>query len=138
MLQILDILLSLVHIVLIIFNLTGWIFRATRIWHLITLGATAASWFILGIWYGMGYCPITDWQWRIKEQLGEKNLPASFIKYFADKITGKSFSPDLVNQLTLVFFLLAVACTIYVNLVQYKKQRATKKSLKRNAMNTHK
>jgi hypothetical protein len=106
---------------LIVFNLTGWIFLATRKLHLITLGATAASWFILGIWYGMGYCPITDWQWNIKEQLGEKNLPASFIKYFADKLTGKDFSPDLVNHLTLIFFLLAVGCTLYVNVAQYKK-----------------
>lgn len=114
MLQFLDILLSIVHIVLIIFNCTGWIFPATRKLHLITLGATAASWFILGIWYGLGYCPITDWQWNIKEQLGEKNLPASFIKYFADKITGNNYTPELINLLTLVFFLLAVGCTLIV------------------------
>ena len=127
MLQLLDLLLSLVHIALIVFNLTGWIFRATRKWHLITLGATAASWFILGIWYGIGYCPITDWQWRIKEQLGEKNLPASFIKYFADKTTGENFSPELVNEVTLACFLLAVVCTTCVNVVQYKKHREAKK-----------
>src|SRR5688572_7748220 len=104
MLQFLDLVLTVVHMVLIFFNLLGWIFPATRKLHLITLGATAASWFILGIWYGIGYCPITDWQWDIKERLGERNLPASFIKYFADKLTGKNFSPELVNQLTLLFF----------------------------------
>ncbi len=120
MLQLLDTLLTVVHIVLIFFNLTGWIFPATRKLHLVTLGATAASWFVLGIWYGMGYCPITDWQWRVKEQLGEKNLPASFIKYFADKITGRNFSAELVNNLTLLFFLIAVACTLYVNVKQYR------------------
>ena len=120
MLPLLDILFTLVHIVLIVFNLFGWIHPATRKLHRITLGATAASWFILGIWYGMGYCPITDWQWNIKERLGEKNLPASFIKYFADKISGNNFSPELVNQLTLLFFLLAVACTVYVNVREYR------------------
>jgi hypothetical protein len=121
MLQVLDTFFSVVHLVVIAFNLSGWIFPATRKLHLITMGATAASWFILGIWYGLGYCPITDWQWNIKEQLGEKNLPASFIKYFADKITGKNFPSQLVNQLTLSFFLLVVVCTVYVNVRQYKQ-----------------
>ena len=123
MLYFLDLLLTIVHIVLIVFNLTGWIFQRTRKAHLFTLGATAASWFILGIWFGIGYCPITDWQWRIKEQLGERNLPASFIKYFADLVTGKNFSPVLVDQLTLIFFLAALACTLYVNFFRRKSKR---------------
>jgi hypothetical protein len=24
------------------------------------------------MWYGLGYCPITHWQWIIKTKLGEK------------------------------------------------------------------
>ncbi|MBT3271653.1 MAG: DUF2784 family protein, partial [Spirochaetales bacterium] len=52
------------HSCVIIFNLTGWIWRKTRIPHLILIGLTAFSWFVLGIWYGFGYCPSTDWHWR--------------------------------------------------------------------------
>src|SRR5687767_2011561 len=92
MLQLLDILLTIAHLVLIGFNLFGWIWPATRKANFICILATAASWFLLGIWFGMGYCPITDWQWDVKRKLGESNLPASFIKYYADKITGKNFS----------------------------------------------
>ncbi|HUR11642.1 MAG TPA: DUF2784 domain-containing protein [Flavitalea sp.] len=115
MLRAADIFFTLLHLVVILFNLTGWIFRKTRKIHLITLGATTASWFILGIWFGIGYCPLTDWQWTIKRKLGETNLPASFIKYFADRFTGADLSPALVDTLTLVFFILAVVCTVYVN-----------------------
>lgn len=123
MLELLDLLLTITHLVLILFNLFGWIVRQTRKLHLITIALTAASWFVLGIWYGMGYCPITDWQWRIKEKLGETNLPASFIKYFADKLTGNDFSPELVNNLTLAFFLIAIITSIYANFFLNRKRQ---------------
>lgn len=115
MLVFLDYFLSFVHLAIVGFNLFGWIPKRTRKAHLISIALTAASWFILGIWYGMGYCPITDWQWDVKEQLGETNLPASFIKYFADKITGGDIPADVVNYATLGGFIFAVLATGYVN-----------------------
>jgi hypothetical protein len=78
---------------------------------------TAASWFILGIWYGIGYCPVTDWQWEVKEKLGERNLPVSFIKYYADKITGYNFSAPFINKITAVCFILAILASVYVNFI---------------------
>ncbi len=84
MLALLDVLFTLLHLLIIGFNLFGWIWPATRKLHLWCAGATAFSWLILGIWFGLGYCPITDYQWQIKEKLGEQNLPNSFIKYYAD------------------------------------------------------
>lgn len=120
MLQLLDIFLTIVHLVLIGFNLFGWIWPATRKLHLVTILATGASWFILGIWFGLGYCPITDWQWEVKKQLGEQNLPGSFIKYFADKITGKNFSSSLINYITLGFFLAATVLSVYFNFIRQR------------------
>ena len=101
--------------------------QKTRKLHLITLGATAASWFILGIWYGWGYCPITDWQWDVKEKLGETNLPASFIKYFADKIAGKDLSESLVEKVTLFSFILIIGVTVYVNFIAKNPKTASSK-----------
>ena len=118
--HVLDILLTLLHLVIIIFNLFGWIPFYTRKVHLVSIFLTAASWFLLGIWFGIGYCPITEWQWNIKERLGERNLPDSFIKYYADKITGKDFDPGLVNTMTTVFFALAVIMSLYVNFFKKK------------------
>jgi Protein of Unknown function (DUF2784) len=125
MLRALDLFLSFLHIAFTLFNLVGWIWPRTRKAHLITIGATAASWFILGIWYGWGYCFLTDWQWKVKEKLGETNLPSSFIKYFADKLTGGDINPSLINTTTLVCFLAAVVLTIYVNFFT-RKTRMTR------------
>jgi len=121
MLTFLDIFLSVAHISLTLFNLTGWIWRRTRKAHLVTLGLTLLSWFVFGIWYGWGYCFLTDWQWQVKEKLGETNLPASFIKYFADKISGKNFDPSFVDNVTLGCLLFAIAAAVYVNFIPKKK-----------------
>ena len=117
MLGILDIVLAVFHLLLMAFNLTGWIWRGTRKLHLLTLVLTAASWLILGIWYGLGYCPLTDWHWNVKTKMGETGLPASFVKYYADKWTGKDISADLVEQVTVYCLVFAVLASLVVNLV---------------------
>ena len=81
---------------------------------------TAASWFILGIWFGMGYCPLTDWQWNVKDKLGEQNLPSNFIEYFAEKISGTDFSAGFVNTSIGVCFGAAVLLSLYVNFFRRK------------------
>jgi len=118
MLQILDIFFTLLHLVIILFNLIGWVWAKTRRVHFYCILLTAISWFILGIWYGWGYCPITDWQWQIKETLGEGNLPNSFIKYFADQVSGEDINTHLIDTLTVVLFVLAAGLSVYVNFVK--------------------
>ena len=116
MLPLLDGFLTFLHLAIILFNLFGWIPRYTRTAHLISIIVTAASWFLLGIWFGMGYCPITDWQWQVKEKLGETNLPSSFIKYYADKITGSNIDPILIDRITAGCFAGAAIVSLFVNL----------------------
>ncbi len=120
MLRLSDVFLTFAHLVIIGFNLSGWIWPATRKAHIICVLVTAASWFLLGIWFGKGYCPITDWQWRIKEKLGEHNLPASFIKYYADKISSKNISSSLIDMVTVICFAVAALLSVYVNFIKKK------------------
>ena len=121
---ILDILLTIVHLSIVLFNLFGWIPKRTRKAHLVSLALTAASWFVLGIWYGMGYCPFTEWQWSVIEELGEKNLPNNFIEYFLEKITGHDFSSSFVGTLITVCVALAVMLSLYVNFILPRVKRA--------------
>jgi hypothetical protein len=117
-LRILDLLLTLLHFVIIGFNLLGWIWKRTRKLHFIVVCATATCWFILGIWFGIGYCPITDWDWQIKEKLGEHNLPNSFIKYYADIIVGHSVNASLIDTLTAAGFFIAALLAVYFYFIQ--------------------
>ena len=126
MLSSLDVLLTVIHLSIIVFNLFGWIPKATRKAHFICIVLTAASWFLLGIWFGMGYCPFTDWQWNVKEKLGEQNLPSNFIEYFAEKITGYDFSSAFVSTVTAISFGLAALASVYVNFILSKMKRKSK------------
>ena len=123
MLHFIDLVLTLVHIIIIVFNLFGWIFPATRKAHFICIILTAFCWFILGIWFGWGYCPVTDWQWSVKERLGETNLPASFITYYVNKITGMQLSDSLVNIFTVVLFLAATMLSVYYNFLVARRKK---------------
>jgi Bacterial protein of unknown function (DUF922) len=49
-------------------------------------------------------------------------LPASFIKYYADKITGKDINPSLVDNVTLGCLIFAVVASVYVNFLLKKKK----------------
>lgn len=116
-----DVLLFVVHGSLVLFNLCGWAWSRTRRWHLCVVAATLASWFGLGLAYGWGYCPLTDWHWRVKRALGETGLPASWVKYCLDGLTGMSWHPVLVDALVI---LLAVAALALSALLAYRDRRA--------------
>jgi hypothetical protein len=114
-LHVLDVLLTIFHTVIVGFNLLGWIWPRTRRLHLVCVGVTAGCWYILGIWFGWGYCPVTDWQWHVKTALGEHNLPGSFIKYYADKIAGTNINPQLADVLIGACFFTAAALSLWLN-----------------------
>ncbi len=118
MLHLLDILLTLVHLLIISFNLFGWMWPATRRAHFICVLLTGASWFLLGIWLGIGYCPVTDWQWQVKEQLGEHHLPNSFIKYYADKITGLNYPSSIIDAVTAICFIVSAFISVFFNFIR--------------------
>lgn len=79
------------HTCLIIFNVFGWIFHKIRRWNLLTLLVTAFSWFLLGIWYGWGYCLCTDWHWEVRRHLGFHDSSRSYIHFLLLEMTGKNF-----------------------------------------------
>lgn len=111
-----DALFVVFHTALIVFNMLGWACRRTRRLHLITISATLLSWFGLGVAYGWGYCPLTDWHWQIKRALGETALPASWIKYYLDRITGMNWSATVVDWLVVGSALGALALSAWLNL----------------------
>ena len=114
-LRLLDFMLTLLHLLIIGFNLLGWIWKPTRKLHFVCILFTALCWFGLGFWYGIGYCPLTDYQWQIKTLRGEQNLPNSYIKYFADAIFGSNINATLIDVLTGISFFLAALLSVYVN-----------------------
>jgi len=119
----LDIFFVIFHSTLILFNLLGWVWRKTRLANLITLLLTGGSWLILGLIVGsIGYCPLTDWHFSVLEKLGKTDLPNSYVKYLADRITGLSFDPAGVDRFTLYSFVVALALSSIFNIRDFKNR----------------
>jgi hypothetical protein len=124
----LDIFFVIFHTFLTLFNLFGWIWKRTRKLNLIVLSLTGASWLFLGLLVGtLGYCPLTDWHFTILKKMGKTNLPNSYIKYLADRLTGLDLNASLVDDFTLYTFLAALAISILLNLKFVKRNDKAQK-----------
>jgi len=123
-LQIFDLFFELIHILLISFVILGAFFKKTRKFHLVALGLILFSWLGLGVYYGWGYCFLTDIHWYIKDQLGQVNLPPSYITYLFS-LVGIKLTILQSNIIASVVLLLAIFFSIYFNL----KDRNQKKDL---------
>ena len=104
------------HTVFTLFNVVGWTLPKTRKLHLITLSITAISWFVLGIWYGLGYCFCTDWHFQIREKMGYVDSSNSYIHFLILQLTGLNLNPKLVDNATLIVFLISFGLSIWVNI----------------------
>lgn len=124
LLHILDVFFVVFHSILILFVLFGWIHKPLRLLHLIVVLLTGASWFILGLFYGIGYCPLTDWHWNVLNQLGKTDLPVAYVQYILDRLLGISITPAFSDIITLLGWAGALLIAIYL---QYKKLRKRKK-----------
>jgi hypothetical protein len=107
------------HISVIAFNLFGWALKETRFANLLLILLTLGSWYIFGRWLGVGYCPITDWHWRIRRRMGVTPIPDSYIKLVLDGISGKDLDHNKINALTLVATLVSGMTSLVMNVLDW-------------------
>ncbi len=114
-LHLLDWFFLIFHAVLVVFNIIGWAFRRTRRLNLITLTLTGASWLLMGIWYGIGYCICTDWHWQVRRALGYRDASDTYIQFLVERLTGIVPDATLTKNVTAAGFLLALTLSIVLN-----------------------
>ncbi len=117
----LDIFFTVFHTLLVLFILFGWIWKKTRRINLGCILLTVASWLILGIFYGIGYCPFTDWHFTILEKLGHTNLPASYISFLVIRFSGIQPEQGLVDLFTAMGLVVAMIASVYFNFRSFFK-----------------
>lgn len=108
------------HSVLIVFNLFGWAWPKTRRLHLLSILLTAASWVALAPWFGLGYCPCTDWHWQIKETLGQTDLPNNYLTYLFYAWFGLEIADADAERLAYLCLAPALVASIYLNLRDHR------------------
>ena len=111
------------HSILILFILFGWVWKKTRKANGIVILLTAFSWFILGIWYGYGYCPCTDWHWKVRLKLGIYTEQGSYIEFLIETFTGLDVSRTLVDVIALICLVSAFVASMAFNYKDWKKKK---------------
>lgn len=123
MYEFLNIFFFIFHTVFTLFNLIGWAFKKTRKLHLLTMLLTAGSWFILGIWYGWGFCFCTEWHWEVRAHLGNHDMPQSYITFLIAALFGIHLSDSLVETFTVIIFFCSLALSLILNWKDWRKAR---------------
>ena len=111
------------HTVFTLFNIVGWIWKKTRRIHLITIGLTALSWFVLGIWYGWGYCICTDWHWSVRAALGKATPSNSYIHFLIKELTGANLNEKFVDISVLIIFIICCSLSIGLSIRDFIRNR---------------
>lgn len=121
--KLLDIFFTAFHSLLVLFILFGWIWKKTRRLNLVIILLTAASWLGLGIFYGLGYCPLTDWHFSILRKLGYSNLPNSYLSFLFTRLTGLEINQHLVDGVTLWGLVFALIISVFLNFRQWSRKK---------------
>lgn len=116
------------HTLFTLFNLLGWCFKKTRRINLFTLLLTAGSWFVLGIWYGWGYCLCTDLHWMVRNELGYHDQSHSYIHFLILKMTGADLNQRFVELSTLAGFIISLIMSVWLNLRDRKRRKSSRRA----------
>lgn len=113
---IINALLHLAHIVLIAFTLIGWAFCETRTAHLFVMLSILASWYgiapLLGRRDLIGYCPLTDLQWRVRLRIGLARPEGGYIWYLATRFTRREIDRAQLDRVINAIFFVCLATSI--------------------------
>ncbi|MGP8216643.1 MAG: DUF2784 family protein [Bacteroidia bacterium] len=125
MYRFLDYFFIVFHTAIILFNSLGYIWKMTRRANLILLLLTAFSWFILGIWYGWGFCICTEWHWEVREHLGYGYQGDSYTHFLVKLLTGIDFPQNITDIVTASVFFISLILSITLNIRDWRKKRVT-------------
>jgi len=122
MLAALNIFFFVFHTAWMIFNALGWAWKRTRPLQLLTIGLTAFSWFILGIWNGLGFCICTQWHWEVRQRLGYVDPERSYLALLIRCITGIHVNPDLSEAFTGAVFVVVTILGVTLSLRDWRRR----------------
>ena len=110
MLPFLDIIFNVLHILLVIFIVTGWIFHDLRKIHLVVVLLTGCSWILFG--NELHNCILTEWHFNILHKMGKINLPDTYTQYALKRFTGLAIPKITALLITRLCWLLALLFSI--------------------------
>lgn len=113
LLMIANVMLHAVHAIIFSVNLAGWAWVRTRLLGFYSLLLTFFSWFVMGVVYGYGYCPLTALHWHVKKLMGEGDLSESYAAYVVQHYLPLHVSAPMVDGWLYGASMIAFCASIY-------------------------
>ena len=104
-----------IHIFVIIVATFGWTLAKLHKLQIAVIFSILLSWIGGGLFFGFGYCFLTDWHWQVRRRLGIVDDPHSYTKLIFDMISGEDTAPKLVDTLTVAGLLIGIMGCIWRN-----------------------
>lgn len=127
LLQFLDYFFIVFHLLFLLFNLVGWMFKRTRIIHIGTISLTLFSWIVLGFWFGFGYCFCTDWHWTVRELLNKPILTNSYVDWLLQSFLGINLEENIINLLVVLVTIATLGLSISLTIIDKKNRKRRKR-----------
>lgn len=96
----------------------GWLLAGAEKWHLALVIVIGFSWYGLGLRYGIGYCVLTDWQWRVRKKLGETPEHGSFVQLLLERASGLHLNAKQVKLFAYAVYWVSAVISIYINFIE--------------------
>ena len=112
MLKLADVLLFWAHAVVALYCVFGWLIPGGEVIHLVLIVLIGLSWYGLGQHYGIGYCILTDWQWRVRKRLGCTPEHGSFVQLLLERASGLHLNPRQVKWFAYLAYWLSACASI--------------------------
>ena len=77
------------------------------------MGVTLFCWVALGAVYGWGYCPCTEWHFRIRREMGIHDGVSSYLQLLAKVFAGMSMSRWMSDVLAVGGLLVGIGGAVF-------------------------
>lgn len=114
-LKLADVMLFWAHAIVAAFCAVGWLIPGAERLHLLLNVAIGLSWYGLGLHYGIGYCVLTDWQWRVRKRLGCTPEHGSFVQLLLERASGLHLNAEQVKWFAYMVYWVSVLLSLYIN-----------------------
>jgi len=121
--EFLDSFLFLFHLAVVLFNVFGGLAPRLRPLHRVSLVLVLFSWFVLGAFYGWGYCFLTDWHFMIREKLGKRDPYNNYLQLLFSKF-GIELTPFEAERIAVIGLLFGIGTEILPFMKGKKKEKA--------------
>ena len=118
LLKIADVILFWAHAVVAAYCTFGWLIPGTEKLHLLIILLVGFSWYGLGLHYGIGYCILTDWQWRVRKKMGRTPEHGSFVQLLLERASGLRLDAHQVKIFAYIVYWLAACISVYINFLK--------------------